>query len=634
MVRKLLKVLSKKIGAGTRYIRTHPVTKMLGAVALGAIIGLITLAVILEVSFQNRVYPGVVVGNFNAGGLSQEQVQSSLVSATDIFSSRPVEVRSQNSSLSVNPSDIGLSFDPGATWQEAYLTGRQTDPWESWREKIRALFGQVVIPLTFSFNQERLNAQLEALAAQVDRAAQNAAIDLTGGVVSITTPRDGQKIDLAVATKALRQKIGLLSQTPVIVNPIAIRAELTEEEAQAAAAAARTALAYPVKLNFRDRSWVVEPEQIRDLLTFATAKEGWEEVRLEVSGTNLSLGRIKLLSRGAEFYDRPKLSLSLDQEKLSDFLDTIATSIDQPAVDARFRFSNGILEVIKAEVEGREVDRDVLATALLAKLVAPSDREIEIPVRLTKPKVTAAMLPNLGIKDLLGRGVSRYTGSIIGRNQNIALAASRVNGALVAPGESFSLYKTIGDVSQGTGYALSYVIVGRRTELDYGGGVCQISTTLFRGALNAGLPIVERHPHAFRVGYYELDSAAGLDASIYFPYSDFRFRNDTPGYILIQTINDPSTATLTFEFYGTSDGRQSKLTTPFVSNITPAPAPLYQDDATLPKGTIKQIDFANNGATAVFSRTVTRDGQVVLQDSWYTKYQPWQAIYLVGTKEN
>ena len=166
-----------------------------------------------------------------------------------------------------------------------------------------------------------------------------------------------------------------------------------------------------------------------------------------------------------------------------------------------------------------------------------------------------------------------------------------------------------------------------------GGGVCQVSTTLFRAILNAGLPVVERHAHAYRVGYYEEDSPPGIDATIYSPSVDLKFKNDTNNYILIQSQVDLDNYALNFSLYGTKDGREVSMTTPVVTNQTPPPPDLYQDDPTLPVGTIQQTDFAAWGADVYFTRTVTKDGKVIIYDKFVSNFQPWQAIYLRGTKQ-
>jgi vancomycin resistance protein YoaR len=207
-----------------------------------------------------------------------------------------------------------------------------------------------------------------------------------------------------------------------------------------------------------------------------------------------------------------------------------------------------------------------------------------------------------------------------------------LNGTIIKPGEVFSFNKAVGDISVFNGYRQAYVISGGKTVLGDGGGVCQVSTTLFRAALDAGLPIVERNPHAYRVSYYEAETGPGIDAAIYTPNVDLKFKNDTPNHLLIQTYVDLQTNRLTFALYGTPDDREVSISKPVITSETPAPEPSYQDDPTLPKGEVKQVDFAASGANVYFTRTVTKDGDTKT-DKFSSNYRPWQAVYLRGTKE-
>jgi vancomycin resistance protein YoaR len=255
----------------------------------------------------------------------------------------------------------------------------------------------------------------------------------------------------------------------------------------------------------------------------------------------------------------------------------------------------------------------------------------DIPVNKTPPDITTDKVNNLGIKQLIGRGTSTFFHSIPGRVYNVVLASSRINGTLVKPGDTFSFNDTLGDVSAFTGYQQAYIISGGKTILGDGGGVCQVSTTLFRAILNAGLPVVERAAHAYRVGYYEQDSPPGLDATVYGPSPDLKFTNDTPGYILIEATANPKNYSLVFELYGTSDGRAATISKPVVTNVTPALPTVYQDDPTLPTGTLKQTDFSAAGATVTFNYFVKRGDEIIFQKTFVSNYRPWAAVYLRGT---
>jgi len=191
------------------------------------------------------------------------------------------------------------------------------------------------------------------------------------------------------------------------------------------------------------------------------------------------------------------------------------------------------------------------------------------------------------------------------------------------------------DISLENGYAEALIIVGGETVKGVGGGVCQVSTTLFRTAFFGGFPIVERHAHAYRVGYYEQRSnggrdsnLAGLDATVYVPLVDFKFTNDTPYWLLMETYLRGYT--LTWKFYSTSDGRSVEWDTSGVTNVQPPPEPLYRENPELSAGTIKQVDWAVEGASVFVTRNVYRGGALYFNDSFTTHYIPWQAIYEYG----
>jgi vancomycin resistance protein YoaR len=327
------------------------------------------------------------------------------------------------------------------------------------------------------------------------------------------------------------------------------------------------------------------------------------------------------------------------QRKLENILDPLYKQVDKKPVEAVFNFEDGKVTQFIPSENGRQVDKEELNQQIVAKgkLVLNFTNQkiiiIPIPVKTLKPNLTTDKVNNMGIRELIGSGTSLFQHSIESRVFNVNLGASRVNGILVPPNEIFSFDKTVGDVSSLTGYKQAYVIENGKTVLGDGGGICQVSTTLFRAVLNAGLPIVERHAHAYRVGYYEEDSSPGIDATVYVPSVDFKFKNDTGHYILIQSVVDPSTLRLTFMIYGTNDGRVSDISTPVITNQTPAPPDKYEDDPTLPAGTVKQVDFAAAGANVYFTRTVTKNGKVIIADKFTSDYRPWQAVYLRGTKQ-
>lgn len=327
-----------------------------------------------------------------------------------------------------------------------------------------------------------------------------------------------------------------------------------------------------------------------------------------------------------------------DTDVVENTLDDLSERLDIPSQNALFEFTAGRVTAFRPSKEGQRVDRESTKKLLTQAFLTASKThqqytKILVPVEKVLPQVTTKSANSFGIKELIGRGYSEFAGSIAGRIHNVALAASRINGVLIKPGETFSFNDAVGDISAATGYQSAYIIKDGKTVLGDGGGVCQVSTTLFRAAMDAGLPIVERHAHAYRVHYYEEGGyKPGIDATVFSPSVDLKFKNDTPGYILIQTKTDLSNLSLTFEFYGTSDGRVSSITNQLLWGITPPPPPLYQDDPTLPKGTTKQVDFEAWGANASFEYHVTRNGTELEDRKFVSNYRPWQAVYLQGTQ--
>ena len=332
-------------------------------------------------------------------------------------------------------------------------------------------------------------------------------------------------------------------------------------------------------------------------------------------------------------------SYTFSEDNLVEELEPIRKAVHVDPQDAQFRVENNRVVAFQESSEGQTLDIDSLKKEIrknIKQLMMDRESKIlamEIPIKILKPNTTTEEANDLGIVEEIGLGKSTFLGSIPNRVHNIALATSKINGALVAPGEEFSFAKAIGDVSKFTGYKEAFVISGGKTVLGDGGGVCQVSTTLFRAILNTGLPITERHPHAYRVGYYEQDSPPGFDATVYVPTVDLKFKNDTEKHVLIQGYVDPVNMSLAFTFYGKRDGRKVTITKPTITNVVHAPPPLYQDDPTLPKSVVKQIDFAAPGGKSVFTRTVTRDGHVIINDTFVSSYRPWQAVFLRGTKE-
>ncbi len=328
--------------------------------------------------------------------------------------------------------------------------------------------------------------------------------------------------------------------------------------------------------------------------------------------------------------------LSYSKEKAKDILVSLKDKFNQPAKDAKFVFENGRVKTFSPEKSGKAVDEEKFWSDLekLMKNFASEKNNqytISVNIKEVQPKVKLKDLNTFGIQELIAVGKSDFKGSAPSRKYNIILGSSRINGVIVPKGGVFSFNEAIGDISAATGYKQSYIIKNGRTVLGDGGGVCQISTTVFRAALNAGLPIVERKAHSYRVTYYENDAKPGLDATVFDPLVDLKFKNDTDAAILIQTEVDEKNDLLYVYIYGKKDNREVFLSDIKVWDEVPPPPPAYIEDPNLPAGVKKQIDFAAWGAKSKYDYKVVKDGKVIYEKTFLSVYRPWRAVFLVGT---
>ncbi|MEX1052369.1 MAG: VanW family protein [Patescibacteria group bacterium] len=330
-------------------------------------------------------------------------------------------------------------------------------------------------------------------------------------------------------------------------------------------------------------------------------------------------------------------SIHYNKAEIKDFLALAEEKYNKPAKNALFNFENGRVIQFRPEEDGIKIDSNKFLIDVNKEISDLKQKRqnklIVLEKEIIKPEITLANSNKYGIEELIGVGTSDYSHSIPERIHNILVATSKFNGVLIPPGDNFSFNDIIGDISSHTGYKQAYIIKAGRTVLGDGGGVCQVSTTVFRAALNSGLPIIERTAHAYRVSYYEQDSQPGFDATVYGPTVDFKFKNDTKNHILIQTEVDKVNNILTFKFYGKSDGRKVELSKAKVYDVQPPLPEIREDDPTLRRGAVKQVDFPAWGAKSIFNYKVTRGDEVIFEKEFFSNFRPWQAVYLVGTGE-
>jgi len=319
--------------------------------------------------------------------------------------------------------------------------------------------------------------------------------------------------------------------------------------------------------------------------------------------------------------------LTLDEAALRAYLDELAAQVATPPRDARLRFNRatGGVTVLQASRPGRALDVDATVAAVQAA-VAAGQREAPLALQSVAPAVDMNRVAEMGIRELVATGSTYFAGSSASRVRNIEIAAEKFDGVVIPPGGIFSFNDVVRDVSSANGFEDSLIIWGDRTAVGVGGGVCQVSTTIFRSAYLGGFPIVERYNHGYVVDWY---GEPGMDATIFTPTVDFRFRNDTGSYLLMEPVVDAVNGVVTVNFYGTKPERTVTVSAPEITDVITPEQPSYVVDESLTAGQQRQVEWEKEGMTTRVTRTIVENG-TTRTDTLVSKYQPWRAVYLVA----
>jgi vancomycin resistance protein YoaR len=545
-----------------------------------------------RLAFRGLIFPKVAISGIGVSGMDKV---TALRLVEKYFSTNPSSIilRVNDKELS-NFDEIKVERDFNWAVEQAYTVGRNGNILTQIAEQFRALFYSRSILVPISYDQEELGSYTDQLALEYNQKPIWPRLVLESDQVKMISGRDGLEINKEVLESKVVSGWSLPDKQIIDVPREIVSTKVNPDLAEQA--------------------------------TTSLSKWGDRTLTLKQEGFESSLSKEELVALYGLTND------VVDSDQFGNLLARIQQLVETEPQDAVFQFEGGKVLEFKPEVVGRVIDVPAFYDKLALTLVGADSEVLEIPVVLSYPKIKAGEINNLGIKELLGEGKSTFLHSIPGRVFNVNLASSRINSTIVAPGEEFSFNKSVGDISRATGYQTAYIISGGRTVLGDGGGVCQVSTTVFRAALDAGLPIIERKAHAYRVSYYEQDSKPGIDATVYNPTADLKFLNDTANHILILTKVDTVNLKMEVKIYGTKDGRVAIVSEPKVYGQSAPPATMYVDDPTLPIGQMRQIDWSAWGAKVSFNYKVMRGVETVYEKTFYSNYQPWQAIYLKGTK--
>ena len=356
------------------------------------------------------------------------------------------------------------------------------------------------------------------------------------------------------------------------------------------------------------------------------------------SGTE-TIGADKLAQAvrfGANAARKPQIEVTLDQEQMGKAFAQVADKIKVEGKNADLRWIDGAVQVRANETPGRELDVQATIDATRRALAA-GGAQVAAVTKDLPPAVTAAMAPTIQIREMLTASQTYYGDSAAERFTNVELATSRVNGAMIPPGGTFSFNQAIGEVSYASGYKTGYGIVASggivSTVPSVGGGICQVATTVFQAMFKAGLPVVERYPHSYWIPRYGQQpySMTGLDAAVDPDYGlDLRLVNTTNEWIALKGTWDGQNTR--FELWGTNTGWDVQIDQPVVTNVVPASQEMvYEQNSALPAGKTVVVERAADGFSAAIRRVVRKDGQIIDEMTLNSTYVPARNVTLIGT---
>jgi vancomycin resistance protein YoaR len=560
--------------------------------------GVLLISIAYNVYYARKIVPGVKISGVNIGGLTFNQAKD-ILQNIEAETDKNLKFKFENNEYFINGEDISLKYDWDYSISKAFEYGRSGNFIKTSWDKLKALVAGEDILAFFDYDEESLGMKMSIIKNSINTDPQESGFHFVNGKIEIIPSSYGRSVEEDVFYQIITDSLDKMNFSEKEIPVKVIEPKLTEDVVRNVEESIKNVVSKELSIKYGEKKWTLSAEDLLGLIEISRNSKNENE-------------------------------LILNEYAFKDLSDSISFEVNTPPRGRVVSTEGTRVIEFKIVGEGKELDVEKFKRDLENSLF--ENREgITVTVNVVGEKGDAS---KYGIVSLLGEGSSYFKGSANSRIHNIALSAKNTDGVLVAPGEIYSMNNSVGPIDAAHGFQSAYIIKGGRTVLGEGGGVCQTSTTLFRAILNSGLPIVARYPHAYRVGYYEQDMPVGFDAAVFQPSWDFKFKNDTKAYVLVQSYVSTEESKITFKIYGTPDGRVVEISKPVITGQTPPPEPLYEDDPDLKKGVTVQVDFPAWGATSVFTRTVKRGDEVLFTDTFASKYQPWRAVFRVGTKKD
>lgn len=559
-------------------------------------------------SYTFEILSGTSAGNVYLGGKTQKEALILLNEKKDFllrngilffYQEKKAVIPSEILSSDPDLAKTIISIDTQKAVREAYSFGRKGGLLQKFSDYLSTFFQKRNIVLDYTIDEPVILGILKTEFQEFEEPGRDAQLDILGENISLLPEKEGKIFDYDAAIARFHKQLAFLENDPIEMRMIVSKPKIFAKDVQFLLPKVHEIIATTTpELVYEDKKWRLTKDQFSQWLGFgfASSQTGEKELRMQMY-----------------------------PEKLELFLNEISKEINTDFVDAKFELIDGRVTQFQASRNGRKLNIESSSHKINKQFFENGVKSIQLIVEVTLPKIATEDVNNLGIKELLGVGKSNFKGSPKNRKINIANGARLLNGLLIKPGEEFSLLKALAPFDGSNGYLQELVIKGNRTIPEYGGGLCQIGTTIFRATLYSGLPITQRKNHSYRVIYYE---PAGMDATIYDPAPDYKFKNDTAASILITT--EIQGDELIFKFYGTSDGRKVEVTKPKIYNITAPGEPRFIETEEIPPGEKKLVEKPHAGADTEFDYTVIYPDGRHEKKTFYSHYVAWREAWLVG----
>jgi vancomycin resistance protein YoaR len=564
------------------------------AVFLATVVGVV--AVLIGLAFagsQSSLAAGTTVAGVDVGGLSEKEAVRMLEAKAAAVEKTPITFTAGGESFAVTSSQLGVAPDWSAAVEDVVVAGGGFRPIRGYKRLLGRFAGLDATPPVTAYDAA-VSYKIGQIARVVDRSGVDAKVVRKGLRVQVVEGQSGLKLDRAAATNVVVQALARFERgNPVPLPLMSTAPRVAAADLADAAAKAQIALSAPIRLAYGETRWRIPRWKIASL------------IELPAGGSTT----VAIKGRGAEQY-----------------LERLAATVSREPQDARFQVTATGKIAIRPSAPGLVLDIPATARAITAAVFSTDKRTAQLAVQVARPERTTEKAKAMGITGVVSSYTTTYGGTP-GRLANVQLVSHLIDGTLIEPGGTFSFNGTTGERTAEKGFQEAPVIINGELQNGLGGGICQVSTTVFNAAFEGGLPITARTNHALYISHYP----TGRDATVNYPDLDLKFVNDTSHWMLLRTF--VGAGSLTVNLYGTPQDRRVESTTEPLTVTGPVPVE-KTDDPTLDKGKRVVDEFgAPPRQTSVHRLVYDPKDNLLYDDTWRSYYVGEPSLVRVGTKK-